>query len=41
MAATHLALLGLAAGRVLGLDQVLRPSVTGSSLVARTYRLAS
>jgi len=41
MAATHLALLGLAAGRVLGLDQVLRPRVTGSSLLARAYRLAS
>ena len=41
MAATHLALLGLAAGRVLGLDQVLRLRVTGSSLVARAYRLAS
>ncbi len=41
MAATHLALLGLAAGRVLGLDQLLRPRVTGSSLLARVYRLAS
>jgi len=41
MAATHLALLGVAAGRVLGFDQVLRPRVTGSSLLARAYRLAS
>ena len=41
MAATDLALLGLAAGQVLGLDQVLRPRVRGSSLLARAYRLAS
>ncbi len=41
MAATHLALLGLAAGRVLGLDQVLRARVGGSSLLARAYRVAS
>ena len=41
MAATHLALLALAAGRVLGLEQVLRPRVTGSSLLARAYRLSS
>lgn len=41
MAATHLAILGLAAGRVLGVDRVLRPRVIGPSLAARAYRLAS
>ena len=41
MAATHLAILGIAAGRTLGLDQVLRARITGSSLTARAYRLAS
>ncbi len=41
MAATHLAILGIAAGRTIGLDQVLRPRVTSSSLIARAYRLAS
>lgn len=41
MAATHLAILGLAAGRVLGADQILRRRVRGSSLPARAYRLAS
>jgi len=41
MAATHLAILGIAAGRTLGLDQLLRPRVTGSSILARAYHLAS
>lgn len=41
MAATHLAILGLAAGRVLGLDQIVRRRVHRPSLPARLYRLAS
>jgi thiosulfate dehydrogenase [quinone] large subunit len=41
MATAHLAVLGFAAGRVLGLDARLRRRVTGSSLPARLYRLAS
>ena len=41
MAATHLAILGVAAGRIVGLDQLLRPRVTGPSALARLYRLAS
>jgi hypothetical protein len=41
MAATHLAILGMAAGRTLGVDQLLRPRVTGTSILARAYRLAS
>lgn len=41
MAATHLALLGMAAGRVVGVDQLLRRRVTGRSPLARLYRLAS
>lgn len=41
MAATHLAILGMAAGRALGMDQLLRPRVTGTSILARAYRLAS
>ncbi len=41
MAATHLAILGLAAGRVVGLDQLLRRRATGSSLLSRAYRVAS
>jgi len=41
MAATHLAILGIAAGRILGVDQMLRPRVTSSSILARAYRLAS
>lgn len=41
MAAAHLAILGFAAGRVLGMDAVLRRRVTGDSLIARMYRLAS
>lgn len=41
MAATHLAILGLAAGRVLGLDQLLRRRVNRSSAFSRLYRLAS
>ena len=41
MAATHLAILGMAAGRTVGLDQILRPRVAGPSVLARLYRLAS
>lgn len=41
MAAAHLAVLGFAAGRVLGVDAVLRRRVTGGSLSSRAYRLAS
>ena len=41
MAAAHLAVLGFAAGRVLGVDAALRRRVTGNSLVARAYRLSS
>ncbi len=41
MAATHLAILGIAAGRTLGLDQLLRPRTPGGSILARAYRLAS
>jgi len=37
----HLAILGSAAGRTVGLDQVLRPRVTGPSVLAGLYRLAS
>lgn len=41
MMATLLAVFGTAAGRVVGLDAVLRSRVTGNSLAARLYRLAS
>jgi thiosulfate dehydrogenase [quinone] large subunit len=41
MAATHLAILGIAAGRTVGLDQILRARITGPSALARLYRLAS
>ena len=41
MATAHLAVLGFAAGRVLGLDGVLRRRITGGSLPARLYRLGS
>lgn len=41
MAAVHLAILGLAAGRVLGLDQALRRRVTGPAILSRLYRVAS
>ncbi|MGB7980230.1 MAG: TQO small subunit DoxD [Candidatus Nanopelagicales bacterium] len=41
MAAAHLAVLGFAAGRVLGVDGALRRRVTGNSLISRAYRLSS
>ena len=41
MAATHLAVVALAAGRVLGVDAALRRRVTGGSLISRLYRLSS
>jgi thiosulfate dehydrogenase [quinone] large subunit len=41
MAAAHLAVLGFAAGRVLGVDAVLRRRVTGDSLISRLYRVSS
>ena len=36
--AIHVAILGIAAGRAVGLDQVPRPRVTGPSTLARLYR---
>lgn len=41
MMATLLAVFGTAAGRVIGLDGIFRRRVTGTSLAARLYRLAS
>lgn len=41
MMATLLAVFGTAAGRVAGLDAVFRSRVTGTSLAARLYRMAS
>ncbi|NQW71586.1 MAG: DoxX family membrane protein [Actinobacteria bacterium] len=41
MMATLLAVFGTAAGRVGGLDAIVRRRVTGSSLAARVYRLSS
>lgn len=41
MAIAHLAVLGFAAGRVLGLDAFLRPRAAGRSLMSRLYRLSS
>lgn len=41
MMATLLAVFGFAAGRVMGIDAILRRRVTGSSMAARAYRLAS
>lgn len=41
MAVAHLAVLGFAAGRVLGLDAILRPRSAGRSLLSRLYRLSS
>lgn len=41
MMATLFAVFGTAAGRVVGLDAVLRSRATGSSLAARLYRMAS
>lgn len=41
MIATLLAVFGFAAGRVMGLDAVLRRRAQGSSLAERAYRLAS
>lgn len=41
MAVAHLAVLGFAAGRVLGVDSILRPRSTGRSLMSRLYRLSS
>lgn len=41
MAVGHVAILGMAAGRVWGLDAWLRQRISGSSTVARAYRAAS
>lgn len=41
MMTTLLAVFGTAAGRVVGLDAVFRSRVTGTSLAARFYRMAS
>lgn len=41
MMATLLAVLGTAAGRVVGLDAVFRSRITGTSLAARLYLMAS
>jgi thiosulfate dehydrogenase (quinone) large subunit len=41
MMATMLAVFGFAAGRVVGLDAVLRPKASRSSLLGRAYRLGS
>jgi hypothetical protein len=39
MAAIHLAILGIAAGRTLGLAQLLRPRTLGSSILTPACRL--
>lgn len=41
MMTTLLAVFGFAAGRVVGIDAILRRRVTGPSVAARAYRLAS
>jgi thiosulfate dehydrogenase (quinone) large subunit len=41
MATAHLAVLGFAAGRVLGLDSILRRRVSGGGLLSRLYRAMS